>query len=50
LGFRYDIMARQPSAQICHLSNGFEKIRKILVVPVCHCCTPAIGYLANCAF
>jgi hypothetical protein len=29
---------------ICRI---FEKIRKILVAPVCHCHTPAIGYLAN---
>ncbi len=29
--------------------ESFEKIRKILVVPVCHRRTPAIGYLANCA-
>jgi hypothetical protein len=27
--------------------ESFEKIWKILVVPVCHRCTPAIGYLAN---
>ncbi len=24
--------------------ESFEKIRKIMVVPVCHRCTPAIGY------
>jgi hypothetical protein len=29
---------------ICRI---FEKIWKILVVPVCHRFTPAIGYLAN---
>jgi hypothetical protein len=27
--------------------ESFENIRKILVVPVCHRCTPAVGYLAN---
>jgi hypothetical protein len=27
--------------------ESFEKIWKILVVPVCHRCTLAIGYLAN---
>ena len=30
--------------------ESFEKIRKILVVPVCYHHTPAIGYLANRAF
>jgi hypothetical protein len=29
---------------ICQI---FEKIRKILVVPVCHHCTPAIGYFSE---
>ncbi len=29
---------------ICRI---FEKIQMILVVPVCHRCTPVIGYLAN---
>ncbi len=27
--------------------ESFEKIRKILVVPVCHRCTPAVGYFSK---
>jgi hypothetical protein len=40
-------MAHQPSAQILCQSVSFEKIRKILVVPVCHRGTPAIGYFSK---
>ncbi len=47
VGYQHDTAACQPSAWICHLSESFEKICKVLVVPVCHHHTPAIKDLAN---
>jgi hypothetical protein len=40
-------VAHQPSAWIWCQPVSFEKIRKILVVPVCHRHTPAIGYFSK---
>jgi hypothetical protein len=39
------------ASAICQDSNLFipEADLKDLVVPVCHHCTPTIGYLGNCA-